>query len=262
MDKNSDVEPSHRHRTYSVSHEMELHRDVDIEDMKRMSSALEAQSELDATRPLAQFGNRFSAANLVATKAQLTLVNSTTPELDLARISIFTRFLNAIYAATRLNNMGLTVSAYSCLREAQEGFDLLRLVNIDNAVGTVVLKGEALTAGEIVDRLVAYENDTPGYASRRTNIMSRAAPSSANVPPIHFEMLENGFEANVDIGGRRIEDAQSALNEIGLGLFEDCIFEFSGKRYGDLVKLHRQMMVNVYSGNVFGIDKPVNTETH
>jgi hypothetical protein len=227
---------------------MELHQGIDLDDMKRLSNALEAQSELDGSRPFVHFGHRFFAADNVMTKAKMGLIISEAPEFDLAKISIFARFLNAVYAAMRLNNMGLTVSGYSCLREAQEGFDLLRLVKADNAVGKAVLEDEPMTSSEIVEKLVPFENDTPTYALRRNRIMKASAPSHMRTPAIHFELLDDGFEANVAVGGRRIEGAQSEFDQIALSLFEDCIFEFSGELYSDLEKVRKQMMVSIYSG--------------
>lgn len=244
--KPDDDLPQHNHRTYSVAHEMELHGGVDLEDLKKLSNALEAASELDASRPLAQFGNRFSAAELVTTKSDLSLLISHEPEQVMARLSLFTRFKNAIYGGLRLNNMGLTVTACSCLREAQEVFDLLRLVNVDASLGKAVIYGGTMTSTEIVDRLLPLENDAAEYAKRRQRIHALCAPMGPEVPPIHFEM--DGDQATMDVGGRRIEDAQKEFIEIGLGLFDDCIFEFSGERYGDLEKVHRQIMVNIYSG--------------
>jgi hypothetical protein len=238
--------PQHNHRTYSFSHEMEMHRGVDLEDLKKLSNALEAASELDAFRPLAQFGNRFSAAEFVTTKTELRLVISHEPVQVMAKLSLFTRFKNAIYGGVRLNNMGLTVTAYSCLREAQEVFDLLRLVKVDASLGKEVINGGTISAHEIVERLVPLENDVPEYAKRRQKIHTLCAPMGPHVPPIHFEM--NGYEAIMDVGGRRIEAAQAEFNDIGLALFDDCILEFSGERYSELERTHRQMMVNIYSG--------------
>jgi hypothetical protein len=226
---------------------MELNHAVDLEDLKRLSNALEAASELDPSRPLSRFGYRFSAANLVLTKARLTVVTSDEPRHILAKISLFTRFQNAMYGAIRLNNMGLTVTAYSCLREAQEVFDLLRLVNVDHELGQEMLDGKRMTANEIIEQLVPFENTAPECAQRRLKVIMRCEPMGSKIPPVHFEL--NGNEATVDPGGRRIEEAQKEFNDIGLALFDDCIFEFSGERYADLQKIHRQMMTRIYSGD-------------
>lgn len=243
--QNDDL-PTHNHRTYSIAHEMELRRGVDLEDLKKLSNALEAASELDASRPLSQFGNRFSAADLVTIKADIGLVISHEPDQIMAKLSLFTRFKNAIYGGLRLNNMGLTVTAYSCLREAQEVFDLLRLVNVDPALAKAVISGGAMTSTEITERLVPFENGAPSYANRRQRICALCAPMGPEVPPIHFEM--DGDEATTAVGGRRIEDVQKEFIEIGLSLFDDCIFVFSGMRYSDLEKIRRDMKVAIYSG--------------
>jgi hypothetical protein len=244
--ENNDELPNHDHRTYSIGHEFELNRGVDLEDLKRLSNALEAASELDASRPLAHFGRRFAAAELVSAKASLSLVVSGDPEQIMAKLSLFTRFKNAIYGGLRLNNMGLTVTAYSCLREAQETFDMLRLVNLDAHLAKAVLKGGYLTPGEMIDLLVPLENMQPEYAKHRHRIHSRCAPMGPDLPPVHFEL--DGAQGIMDVGGRRIEAAQEEFNETGLALFDDCIFEFSGERYSDLEQMHRQIMVNIYSG--------------
>ncbi|TLX16703.1 hypothetical protein [Rhizobium sp. MHM7A] len=211
--EHNDDLPQHDHRTYSIGHEMELNRGVDLEDLKKLSNALEAASELDASRPLAHFDKRFSAAELVTTKTNLRLIISHEPVQVMAKLSLFTRFKNAIYGGLRLNNMGLTVTAYSCLREAQEVFDLLRLVNVDANLGKAVISGGTMTAAEILNRLVPFENDAPEYAKRRQRIHALCAPMGPEVPPIHFEM--DGDQATMDIGGRRIEDAQKEFIEVG-----------------------------------------------
>ena len=251
----NNASPSHGQRTYSIGHEFELSRGTDLEDLKRLSNALEAASELDASRPLAHFGRRFAAADFVTSKASLGLVVSMEPGQAMAKLSLFTRFKNAVYGGMRLNNMGLTATAYSCLREAQEAFDMLRLVNVDAVIGQTILKGGHMTAAEMIDLLVPLENVQPEYAKHRHRIHSRCAPVGPDVPPVHFEL--DGAEATMDVGGRRIEAAQDEFNEIALALFDDCIFEFSGERYSDLERIHRQIMVNIYSGNslVPGVSK-------
>ncbi len=243
----NDEMPKHDHRTYSIGHDFELSRGVDLEDLKRLSNALEAASELDASRPLAHFGRRFAAAEFVTSKTDLGLVISHEPEQIMAKLSLFTRFKNAIYGGMRLNNMGLTTTAYSCLHEAQEAFDLLRLVKVDLHLAKASIHGVLMTSAEIIDLLVPLENLHPEYAKRRHQIRTRCAPMGPDVPPVHFEMY--GTKATMDVGGRRIEASQEEFNELALGLFDDCIFEFSGEKYVELDKMHRQMMVNIYSGH-------------
>ena len=242
---NNDL-PKHEHRTYSIGHEFELNRGVDLEDMKRLSNALEAASELDASRPLAHFGKRFASAEFVTSKTSLSLVALHEPEQVMAKLSLFARFKNAMYGSMRLNNMGLTATAYSCLREAQEAFDMLRLVNLDADICAAILKGGFMTTAEMIDLLVPVENAQPEYAKRRHKIFSRCAPMGPDVPPVHFELHDAG--ATTDVGGHRIEAAQEEFTEIALALFDDCIFEFSGEHYKELEKIHRQIMADIYSG--------------